>query len=255
LREPIFLTASFLDVAPADPHGRGGVSESDDSTHESRVEEINSALLSLFAARADESASATTQEDEMDLEQIIEALKSAMGEAAGEYVSEIKEALVDAAKVPVLEARVVELEAELETVKAEKDAVSVALEAKVTALEAATAELAEATAQLETVTAERDEFLAAKAVEEATRIREARLAQLPQAYRTALEARDEETRERIIGRLVKLTDEDFAEEVNTLNESLPGKTSMADLSREQGILPSFVGNPIGGAYAIDKYVD
>lgn len=256
LREPTFLTASFLDVAPADPNGRGGVSEDEESTHESRVEEINQALLNLFAASAEASATATTQEDEMDLEKIIEALREALGETASEHVAELKEALKDAAKVPALQDKIASLEAELETAKEELEAAQVEVEAKATALEAKATEMAELAASLEEVTAERDEMKAEKEAAELARVREERLEKLPKAYRTALDARDEEVREKMVARLVTLSDEDFDAEVETLSESFTTdkKPGLTELSKEEGLLPTPSGAGKGG-YAIDKYMD
>lgn len=252
LREPTFLTASFLDVSPADKDGRGAVSEDEGSTHESRVEELNEALLSLFAARAEESASATNQEDEMDLEKIIEALKEAMGEAAGEHVSEIKEALQDAAAVPGLREEVATLTAKLSEAETQLETVQAELDSKATALDAKIAELAEAVEQLEAVTAERDSLLEEKEALTMAALREERLEQLPEAYRKALDGRDEEVRERVIARLLDLSDEDFTEELKLIAESLPGKTSMAEQSRDEGRLPSFTGSG-SGEFKIDKY--
>lgn len=274
LRKPVFLAVSVLDVPGADPHARAVGDEHEDSDPEERLRELNKALLSIHAADGDtfevwrtafltaktrETGQTITQEETMDEKKIIAALTEAFGEKATEMLDEIKSAVADAAKVPGLEADVVRLSAELETAIASLDTanttneeVQAELETAQTALTAATDTMATMQETIESVTAERDELVGEKTAAAKETLKETRLARLPEAFVKALEAREEESRNKVIARLVELTDEDFDSELEVL-EATFSKAGYTERSKVEGTLSTGAGSSSDGGYAIDQF--
>lgn len=266
LRKPVFLTASMLDVPPADPNARAVGDEFEDSTSVDRIMDLNQALQNMTITDAEavyaklreafnsKAHQNTQQEDEMDVEQIVAQITEALGEKAGEIVSELREAVADAAKVPGLESRVAELEASLEEANSNAESLQSDLDAAQTALEATKTELSELNETHEATKAELAELVQANEAREREAVREARLEQLPESYRKALEAREEESRERVIARLVEMSDDEFNEELELLVANSNSKQSLTDKSKAEGTLSTFAGAP-GSGYAIDKFLN
>lgn len=267
LRKPVFLTASMLDVAPADPNARGVGDEDEGSSSTERLVQLNQAFMDLNSTDAEavlatlrqavvdsQAHQKTQQEEDMDVEQIVAQLTEAFGGKADEIVSELREAVADAAKVPGLEARVAELEAAAEEANAQVASLQTDLDVAQTALEAKTTELAELTEAHETTTTELNALVEANKAKEREVIREARLAKLPESYRKALEAREDESKNRIVARLVEMSEEEFGEELELLVANSPNKQSLTDKSRAEGMLSTFAGSG-GSGYAIDKFLN
>ena len=260
LRKPVFLTVSVLDVPPGDPDARAFGSEADDSSEESRVVELNKALFKMFAQDLVAASQTHIQEDTMDLDQMIAQITEAMGEKAGEVVAELREALSDAAKVPGLEATVTALEEKITSLEAAVTAANEALEVKDaeveasnTALEAKATELEEAQEQLTAVKADLDTRVETENSAVLAAVREERLEMLPETFVTVLNTRDEEAQEKVMTRLVEMSDEEFESELQLISAGSPEKTSYTERSRVEGGLSSTVGTPAGG-FAVDKFL-
>lgn len=267
LRKPVFLATSILDVLPADPHGRGVGSEREDSTQEDRYRDLNMALLTtdqITFVKWDTSqaftASGNSQENTMDTDKIIEQVTEAMGEKAGEFVAELKEAVADAARVPALEATIADLTAQLEAVstkvadaEANVEAKDAELEAANTALEAKLQELSEVTEMLETFEALEE---AREEAEEATRVAELkteRLDALGNTYITILDTKSEEIKEKVIAHIVEMSEEEFEAHKSLYGASSnDSNASYGDRSRAEGTLVTPAGTA-GSGWAIDKY--
>lgn len=265
LRKPVFLTVSVLNVPSADPNARAVGYESEGSSEEDRMVELNKALLRIFAkdkfGQLVEASQTHLQEDTMDFDQVIKQITEAMGDKASEIVAELKEALADAVRVPGLEAKIAELEEKITSLEAEvvdgnktlaaKDA---ELEASKTALEAKTTELSEVQEKFTAVQTELDNKVSAEQAAILASIREERLEMLPETFITVLNNRDEESREKVITRLVEMSDEEFEDELQLYSAGSPAKTSYTDRSRTEGGLSSHAGGGSASGLAIDKYL-
>jgi len=272
LRKPVFMAVSVLDVPQGDLHARGLGSESEGSTSDERVRELNKALLNIHAAgdgyalwfaiaeHQNADGNIDSQEDTQMDEKIIAQLTEALGEKAAELIGDLKSAVADAAKVPALETEVADLttaneglQVELEAAQTEVDNLKAAVEAKNTALEAIKAELEAAQQALEELQTAHDGLVAEAEAKRKEELRKARMEQLPEHYRAALEARDEEAREKIIARFVEMSDEDFAEELAVLAAPSP-RRGYLDRSEGEGVLTPSAGSGSGG-YAVDKFLN
>lgn len=271
LRKPVFLAVSVLDVPPADPNARAVGTESDESTPEERLRDLNKALLSIHAtdgvafstwamsqAKTEKASQTFTEEETMDVDKIIEQVTEALGEQASEFVQDLKEAVAEAARVPSLEATVTALEEQITALQADVIAANEQIEEKNTeidaltaALEAKAVELTEASEVLDTVQTERDVFVTERDDAILAAVREERLEMLPQTFITILDKREEESREKVIARLVGMSDEEFEAELELVSA---GSSTVSYKSRSdaEGGLTSSSGSPAGGL-AIDKF--
>lgn len=274
LRKPVFLAVSILDVPPADPNARAVGTENEDSTEEERLRDLNKALFSIHdadslnkwvmeVARKSKIAKASqtlTQEDKMDVDKIIAQLKEAMGDTATELVAELREAVAEAARVPSLEATIVEmtttvttLEANLVTALEQLSTKDAEVEAANTALEAKSTELLEITEKYDALMAENTDREEQEEAARQASVREERLAKLPESYAKVLEARAEEAKEKVIVRLVEMSDEEFENELELISAG-SSKASYGDRSRLEGGLSSNVGSG-SHEHAIDQFVN
>lgn len=210
LRNPVFFTTSVLDVEPADADARALGTE--DTTQPSSEREQ---LLSVAAKSAVEPDLTIDTEDNMKIEELIEALRSVISEENKAQFAPLFEAFT---KLPTVEAEVARLTKELEAVTAKKSEIQTALEeyekgqdddfkelkAKVAELEGKISEgsvaLDAAKTALETATAELEALKAFKAEVDAKEVeaarvakRAARLAELTADAQKVLNTRDEAT--------------------------------------------------------------
>ncbi len=267
LRKPVFLAVSILDVDGADPNARAVGDERVDSTELDRTQELNQATLlemhalngttlTTWAATAQANkiglASHTTQEEMMDLTEVIEQLTEAMGDRAVAIVAALQDTLAEAARVPVLEAQLAELVVELEASSESLVDAQAAVEAANVALEAVATELAELTSQYETLDATHADLVADLEESDRAAVLETRLEMLPEIYITVLEARDDEARELTEGRFANMSDEEWEAELELLTAGSP--TSYTERSRREGGLSSAAGST-GGNYAVDEFLN
>jgi hypothetical protein len=205
LRNPIFFTTSVLDVDPADTDARALGTEDTQQSPSEREQ-----LLSVAAKSAVEPDLTIDTEDNMKMEELIEALRNVISEENKAQFAPLFEAFT---KLPAVEAEVIRLTNELETAKSELIAANSAsasekavLETKVSELETKLQEssvAAEATkTALETATAELETLRAFKAdidakEVEAARVakRAARLAELTADAQKVIKTRDETVQE------------------------------------------------------------
>lgn len=252
---PTFFTLSALDVPPADPNciGLGEEGSSDPNLENKLRDELKAAdieatksvrdrLMDLLAASATPQVSDSPQERTMDKE--LETLTASLATAT-ETVSTLT------ARVAELEAAAVEAEETHSMRVAELEA----------ARDGAMAELANANTEIERVAGELQtastriaEIEAAEAENAKKALVEVRMASLPEAFVTALEAKDETVREKIVGRIAAMTDEDFEFYKNEELGVAGMKVSYVDRSNAEGQLPngSTVGTTISDRIARHK---
>lgn len=251
LRNPVFFTTSALDVDPADPHGRGLVTENLEAKAE-----IESKIL----AHLDEQvlALANNQEEEMD-EKMIEAIKEVLGDNFEQYKESFAAAFAAVERIPALEAEVTALKAEKETVTASVTE----LTAKVETLETEKSELQvvvdSTKAELETVKAEKaelqalkDEIDANKAAEELVAKRTARLESLNEAAKAAVEAKPEDEKNRLLDMWVAMADEDWAQHIEVMNIAKPTRETLKEKSEKEGHIGGGSGSN-AGKFKIDQF--
>lgn len=266
LRKPVFLAVSILDVPPADPNARAVGDEKEDSSSESRVLDLNKALLQVQGANFDSwvtmaqsrfgksDLKTNIQEDKMDFDKLLNQLTEALDGKASELVAALKAEIADSA---ALTARVAELEEANGTLEATNSEIQAALtkaqsdlEASQLALEAKVVELQNVSENFESAKAELDTLKSDVETSRKVVIREERLEQLPEIYIQVLDTREEEAKERAIARLVEMSDEEFADELELLTAS--SSTSYTDRSRSEGVLPGGKGKR--GGLAIDQFI-
>lgn len=217
LRNPVFFTTSVLDVEPADTDARGVGSEDPQQSPSEREQ-----LLSVAAKSAVEHDLTIDTEDNMKIEELIEALRNVISEENKAQFAPLFEAFT---KLPTVEAEVVRLTDALAVETAKKSEIQTALEAydtkqdkeweelvsKVADLEAKLAEkqvaVETATAALETANVELEALKAFKSEIEAKEVeaarvakRAARLSELTESATKIIKTRDEATQETLYSR-------------------------------------------------------
>lgn len=259
LRKPTFLAVSLLDVSGADPYAKALVSENPESSEEERVGELAKAMIKIAGnseciwelnlsdiISASAPKTIETQEVPMDYEKLLADIVEAMGDkVAGleDMVSRALEADRLAADLDTMTAKVTEVETALAAEKA-------TAEERGVQIEALNVELANLRTELEVVRAELKVFNDGVAAAAAAELRAARLAALPAAYRTALEQRDGESKERVINKLVEMAQDEFEDHVAVLASSVVSEEGYTARSRREGALPG--GSGQGGKYRIDQ---
>jgi hypothetical protein len=254
LRNPTFFTTSLLDVAPADPYGRGSGSEDPTSTSEERL----SALL-----KAEVVAAMSHLEDEsMDPKELIAKVEELMGDYKAELVPLVEAAL----KLPGVETQLRAAVAAAEAASkrhAETEHALTASQATVesltsekataeVALAAAKAELEKANEELTALRAFQAETEAAAAEAATAERRDQRLAEVPDATKAALEARED--KEAVIKAWTEQTPDQWALTLETFRlASVDSKRSrFAARSAAEGTL-SAATDTREGKFSIDRY--
>lgn len=242
VRKPAFFTTSVLTVAPGDPNAR---SFSGDDPDQLSVERE--------LALSETATIATLQEENKMEEKIINELK-----ALPEEIRSVFKPVVEAAeKLPAAEEalrsketeltaaneKVAALETQVTEANSQVEEVRVALEAKASELEAANVEL-------ETLRAFKAEIDAKEEEKVLAEKKEARLAELSEATRKALEAKPEDVRNKIIERWVSQDEETW----EITKSSLSLSKSYEERSRDEGTLAGGADGEKVGKYAIDQYI-
>lgn len=239
LRNPTFFTCSLLDVDPADPFGRAVTTENVEETAEEREEKLSELALASSRTTAVE-----TQENEMDIEQLVADLIAAHS-LTEEQATAVREALASVAAAEPVEgdpavdepvadepgedaARIAELEAAIASLTAARDEA-------VVARDSAAAELATATAELAELQAYQTRREAEDAKIARTARRDARMAQLTEATKSALDALSPEARDRLVGRWTDMDDDEWQVALASLSAGGSGKT-YAERTKAEGTL-------------------
>lgn len=228
--EPVFFTHSALDVPPADPDAVGvGVEGSDDSELETKltkqltgeetddVEEADDVAArlqlpqapvfpaaspnatddaALRAAAAAAHQESHSEEDQMDPEQMVAELEALREQIATLTTTETE--------LATAQARIVELEQQLTEAQTAREGFAAAASEAAAAAETAHAELVARAEAAEARVAEYERV--EREAAEATRF-EARLAELPESYRAALQKRSEEEQTAFRARWTAASDE------------------------------------------------
>lgn len=247
LHNPVFMTHSLLSRTPADADATGLVSENPEVTHEQLREQLlatrqNAAAISQ---RFKQLLAASRQAEDNTMNQELETVKAQVVELEA-LNAELTTQLATS------EARFAELVEKLEvthacdvcgavtcpcTTVAELETAKDALTTKVTELET---QLAEAATKLAETAAKLAEFEAAAAEQAKTVRLQARLAELPEAYRTAHAKRSVELRQRLESAWAEMSDEDWALKKEELSSGLmeTARVGFVALSQKESPLPS-----------------
>lgn len=255
LRKPVFVTTSVLDVDPADPNGRGIGTESNAQTPQEREQ------ILLNASAHPTTASAETQEEDMDPEKLLAELRAAMAEENAALVEQLTELAAAAARLPTVEAELSDLTLRHEMLTEAHRLLTEARDTEVNAHAATQVALTAAQETLATMTTELEGFRAAEAERAAEaakqarlELKEARLAQLPEAYRRALEAKPETDREAVTEYLTDLDEEKWEAHLASLT-LLGGENKYEAATRKEGALTTAKGSEGKGRFEIDTYFD
>ena len=238
---PVFFTLSALSVTPGDPDAKGTVTNVDDLSTSSSAATVAPKVLELTQAQKYQLAAALKlalsqpQEATMD-EKALEAFNTAV--KAAQDAAAAEKGLREAAEAKAVEALTAKTAAD-EATQAEKlkaDALTIEL-AK--AVEAAAAVAAE----LETVKAKLVTFEAAEAARVQTARWTARMAELPESYRTALSALTAEEQTQFEARWVAAEDAVWAAFTQDLKVAF-STTRVSYLSRSTAAIPAVVPNEL-----------
>jgi hypothetical protein len=239
LRNPTFFTCSLLDVDPADPFGRAVTTENVEETPEEREDKLTELALASIQPPVVE-----TEENEMDIEQLLADLVAAQG-LTEEQATAVREALASvvstepAGDEPVVNGpaadeptadndRIAELEAAIASLTTARDEAIVARES-------AAAELATANSELTELQAYQTRREAEDAEIARTARRDTRMAQLSEATKAALEALSVEAKDRLVGRWTDMDEDEWKVTLASLTAGGAGK-GYGERSKAEGTL-------------------
>jgi hypothetical protein len=244
LVRPVFFTTSVLDVEPADPNARGIGTENPEVSSEALKKTLVEAAKKSF------------KEEEMDEhKELIDAIRALLDNVADEKITPALSKVAELVeKLPALEQELADATEEVSTLTEANVELQTKLDEATVALEAARDELAE----LQTEAEELKSFKADAEEKEAERVLTeritARLAELPESVRKALEAKDEETQERLRKHYADMTDEQFDVYLEGLKVVAKDKgESFLDKSRREGALYGG-SDPEKRKFQIDRYI-
>lgn len=273
LRKPVFFTTSVLDVKPADPNARGQASENPEDTSQGREDKLTRAFevppssnvwqevdvlqlweSDLASILVEDNRDEKEEEDSMNLEQLLAAVKAAVGEGNDELRDDLRDVFDRASRLSEVEASLAAAEEAVESLTEAREGLEGDLETTRLAMEEAQSALSEMTEELEELRKFKADVEEEIAAEAAAELREDRLESLTESARARLEAKDEEVREKIIARLVEADEDEFEALVDMLNTATrkDERESYEERARREGTLAGVAGEG-EGAYAIDKY--
>jgi hypothetical protein len=218
LHEPVFFTLSALDVQPADPDARGIVSLAHDTVVAPAIAQISEdtsmtpeEIATLKASLETAKAEAATLKAQLIEKEAAAIAAAAAAEVAATKISELETSLVEAASAR--EAFVAERAAELADLTATHEAL--------------VASHTEVLAELEILKAEKN-------AAEVAKVLASRLEALPESFRKAHAAREDEQRVRVETKWMTMSDEQWEEYLAT--ELLFGfeRASFQDRSISEG---------------------
>jgi hypothetical protein len=229
--QPVFLTLSALDVAPADVDaiGRGVEGSNDPALEQQLTQQLTGTSHTMMQAASETRPPVDMTEEEMDeLKEQIAALTAQL-EAANAALASLtateERVTVLASENEALKTQIAELttaKSALETTAAALKQEAESLNEKLTAAEGQLAEIAAKT----------------EAETKVTRY-EARLAELPEAYRTALAERAEDDQARFAKKWTEATDDEWSEFKSEIEFAFSKvKLSYRDRSQREGSLPT-----------------
>lgn len=292
LRNPVFVATSLLDQDPADKAAHGLVTEGLEP-HETRSDSLGFVTTvgehhyeeeeedftatttymnaALFDATPFGNSSNTihwassgfktspSEENDMDYNTLIAEIRSALGDE----VEGLKELLSAAEELPAMmeafelsDALVKEQTEEIEGLRTELEEHTSQVETLETALEAQVAQVEALQEEITALTEELNGYKKAEEEAEAEALYEQRVAALPAAFVSALEERDEESRERVMARILAMSDEEFAEEIDLLSRVTASTTreTYVERSDRMGVLPHGGEATKSTQFAIEAYV-
>lgn len=243
VRKPVFFTTSLLDVPPADQDARGVGSEDPASTNEQRAAELLKAHLDFEVQNSEEHL----------MDELMQKIEAALGEHKA-ILAPFAEAM---ARLPEIEAALEQAQADLKAANEAKDAATAEVEGlkaeKATlevALEAAKTEVAALVAEVEPLRAMKAEADAAAEAAEKAAKREARMAEVSDAVKEALEARED--KDAIIEQWMAMDEAQWALTKASFEVASGKRKTLAERSEEEGALSS-VASKGEGEYAINRW--
>jgi hypothetical protein len=251
-RKPVFFTTSLLDVDPAFPNARAAGSEDPESTPEKRAAQLLKSSLTE-ASPSEESMKIEGTEVKPN-EESLETVEETKVEAAAAPEAKAEEVTPEAPKV---EAATEEPKTEVEVVPEVK-----APEARVTELESelATARVALSAAEtmVTNLTAERDalqtyknEIEQAKAAVELAKRREIRMTELSEVVKAEME---KEENKPLLEEWMGYDEARWEATKKVFAVASTARKSMADKTREEGVLSGTSDKAEGSDWAISRHV-